>query len=901
MRAPDRRGHVLRAAVHRIERARHPEAASMSDTSLPAPTAELLIAHVGWIRELARHMAADAHVAEDIAQEACVAALERPPADAMRFREWLASVMRNALRQRGRTDVRREAREELAARAERLDAAERLVERVAIERELVAAVLELDEPYRTAILLRFFEELPPREIARRVDVPVNTVHSRLARGLARLRERLDRRHGPRNAWLGLLLPVASKPGGISSGVVGGWIVNAKVALSVLGVVVIGTIVALSTLRGDGARASTDAARSAARAAQDDAQPLASNVALAESAPAGERTPSASTAAKMPASDMSPAAPAVGEHVIRGRVLDEQASPVSSIRLRLEGAKPDVQAESGAGGRFELATSATSGSIHSASPRFTTVRAGVFHPGSSIDPLVIIAPSIDVGGQVVDPDGRPVMRARVDLALPRGFETRFTQILESTSVLGWEAYTDESGRFDLPRVPRVDGSTLRAVVDGYQANEVPCPGFSDSGVVIALKRPDVQLAGALRGQVVDANGAPVPEARVALGLASTLCDAQGMFAIDLARSVTADRITAVKAGMLPASMDRPSEPTGKHGGWPEFVVLKLSGEPLSIRGVVVDAQKKPKGGVKIWLADPTPFGNIGRVPVQMESLVAGVPVPPSIVESASRLPESDGDNFNDLRMSSPGSSVFWRWMAADRDGGFEFDGLSDRTYRLRILDERTLEMCTSEPIRAGARNVEIVMPGGKLYPRVAGRVVSSGKAPCAGVRVRLEREAYGTRSRVFGGTTLIQAFQPREDAVTDVEGRFEFANVPAEGVSMRFDGDKIVPTERALGPDEHPDALEVEVELRCYVDVRLKPPIERADAIAVCDESGEELDVMVLSEGHFNAYTDVPLVAGRSGVVAVSPRTRTLLLLKNGATVEKHALELVPGSVVVVEP
>jgi RNA polymerase sigma-70 factor (ECF subfamily) len=873
----------------------------MSDTSIPRPTAELLIAHVGWIRELARHMAADAHVADDIAQEACVAALERPPSDALRFREWLASVMRNALRQRGRSDVRRELREEIAARSEQLEASDRLVERVAVERELVAAVLELDEPYRTAILLRFFEELPPREIARRLNVPVNTVHSRLARGLARLRERLDHQHGTRAAWLALLFPGAGKSGGLSSAIVGGWIMNAKVALCILGAIVIGTVVVLSTLRGDGARTSVDDSRTATHAAGDKAEPLASNVALGEAPLASDRAPSPTEKVKSAPNAVSLAPSTATEHVIRGRVLDEQAAPVSSVRVKLDDPSRSVEAESGAGGRFELTTSAISGSIRASAPRVSTVRAGVFHPGSTIDPLVIIAPSIDLGGEVVDPDGRPVMRARVDLALPRGFETRFTQILESTSVLGWEAYTDESGRFDLPHVPRVDGSTLRAVVDGYQANEVPCPGFTDRGVVIALKRPDVQLSGALRGRVVDANGAPVPQARVALGLTSTLCDEQGMFALDLARSVTADVITAVKAGLLPVRMERPAEPSDKHSGWPDFVVLKLSGEPLSIRGVVVDAQKKSRGGVKIWLADPTPFGNIGRVPVQMESLVAGAPVPAPIVESASHLPESDGDDFNDLRMSSPQSSVFWRWMTADHDGAFEFDGLSDRAYRLRILDEHTLEMFTSEPVRAGARNVEIVMPGAKLHPRVAGRVVSTSKAPCAGVRVRLEREAYGTRSRVFGGTTLIQAFQPREDAVTDVEGRFEFANVPAEGVSMRFDGDKIVPTERELAAADHVDALEIEVELRCYIDVRLKPPLERADAIAVRDEDGQELDVMVLSEGHFNAFTDVPLVAGRSGVVAVSPRTRTLVLLKSGQPVEKHALELVPGSVVVVEP
>src|SRR6185503_5300852 len=80
-----------------------------------------------------------------------------------------------------------------------------LVERVLVQRELVSAVLELDEPYRSIVLLRYFEELPPREIAARTGIPLATVQSRLQRALARLRERLDGEH---QAWAALLLPWA---------------------------------------------------------------------------------------------------------------------------------------------------------------------------------------------------------------------------------------------------------------------------------------------------------------------------------------------------------------------------------------------------------------------------------------------------------------------------------------------------------------------------------------------------------------------------------------------------------------------------------------------------------------------------------------------------------------------
>ncbi len=70
------------------------------------------------------------------------------------------------------------------------------------------ATLALAEPGRSTILLRFFEGLPPREIAARQRVPVETVRSRVRRALAEIRKTLDRRAGDRSAWAVALLPLA---------------------------------------------------------------------------------------------------------------------------------------------------------------------------------------------------------------------------------------------------------------------------------------------------------------------------------------------------------------------------------------------------------------------------------------------------------------------------------------------------------------------------------------------------------------------------------------------------------------------------------------------------------------------------------------------------------------------
>ena len=65
----------------------------------------------------------------------------------------------------------------------------------------------LEEPYRSAILYRYFQNLPPREIAQRLEVSPAAVEGRLRRGLDQLRARLDHEFGGRAHWSAALLPL----------------------------------------------------------------------------------------------------------------------------------------------------------------------------------------------------------------------------------------------------------------------------------------------------------------------------------------------------------------------------------------------------------------------------------------------------------------------------------------------------------------------------------------------------------------------------------------------------------------------------------------------------------------------------------------------------------------------
>jgi len=179
----------------------------MSDAA--APNVEALLEHARWARSLARELVGgDVHQAEDLTQEAFAAALVRPPNDQERTSGWLARVLRNRRVSNLRREDARGRAEPRAARAEAQPSTLELVEQAETQRRLVACVLALEEPYRRVVLLRWFGDLPPREIARAENVPLATVTSRLTRAHAKLREKLEREYGERRSWVRALAPLA---------------------------------------------------------------------------------------------------------------------------------------------------------------------------------------------------------------------------------------------------------------------------------------------------------------------------------------------------------------------------------------------------------------------------------------------------------------------------------------------------------------------------------------------------------------------------------------------------------------------------------------------------------------------------------------------------------------------
>jgi RNA polymerase sigma-70 factor (ECF subfamily) len=169
-----------------------------------------------WLRGLALCLAHDRADAEDMVQETWLAALKAAPELREGLRPWLARVLHNARRKLRRADMRRRRREmgtSTLVADERVSSTETMLARLELQRMISALVRDLDEPYRTAVLLRFYEDRSPTEMARRLGIPAGTVRWRLNEALRRVRVQLDEAHGGnRDTWkAAVLVPAIGTP------------------------------------------------------------------------------------------------------------------------------------------------------------------------------------------------------------------------------------------------------------------------------------------------------------------------------------------------------------------------------------------------------------------------------------------------------------------------------------------------------------------------------------------------------------------------------------------------------------------------------------------------------------------------------------------------------------------
>jgi len=363
----------------------------------------------------------------------------------------------------------RTARERAAADLEDHEVAspEKLLERHELQQLLARLVGELDEPFRSTILLRFAEGLTPTQIARRLAIPAGTVRWRLKEALDRLRARLDALHrGDRRTWMLAFAPLAiPRPAAAT-----------PVVPALLLLLLAGTMVVVVT-RGSSATAPPPTRRHAT-------QSLA-------------QRPAALTSAAL----SWYAQPGVPPRALRGRVILPDGTPAARAVVRLIAAPLAArELTSDEHGRFDFGEQAAREySLGASLPgKLAAIRhVDLRDPGLADVELVLGDCGAGLYGSVTDASGTPIQGA---------------QLLRE-GVVGTE--TDASGSYELCALPTAAlVAELRVVVraDGFGTLVVPM-------APVGRMHRDFVLApeSSISGRVLDADGSPVSTARVTISL------------------------------------------------------------------------------------------------------------------------------------------------------------------------------------------------------------------------------------------------------------------------------------------------------------------------------------------------------------------------------------------------
>lgn len=160
-----------------------------------AAFAELVRRHMDFVYSAGLRMVCDAHLAEDVTQGVFVA-LAKQAGQLMGhpvLSGWLHRTAQNIAAQTVRTDVRRRNREKEATAMKELLSAGTDAAWEDIAPHLDAALGELNEPDRDALLLRYFERKSAREMAETLGISDEAAQKRVNRAVDRLREAFAQR------------------------------------------------------------------------------------------------------------------------------------------------------------------------------------------------------------------------------------------------------------------------------------------------------------------------------------------------------------------------------------------------------------------------------------------------------------------------------------------------------------------------------------------------------------------------------------------------------------------------------------------------------------------------------------------------------------------------------------
>jgi hypothetical protein len=296
-----------------------------------------------------------------------------------------------------------------------------------------------------------------------------------------------------------------------------------------------------------------------------------------------------------------------------------------------------------------------------------------------------------------------------------------------------------------------------------------------------------------------------------------------------------------------------------------VTLVIGGEPLTIRGKVLDAQGKPLAGIPVRATNEHHFGIV-----------------PSKVGNTAWA-----RSFESLVRDGDGTEIS---VSSDSEGRFELCGLLDEEYVLLAFEPRTLRITQSEPAHAGRRDVELHFAPPAAVEHVAGRVLSLRGEPLTDVNVFPTRPGIG-RAQDAAARPLFGARQ-----TTDAEGRFDFGELETQGLHLQLTGDALsTVVDWAPPPGVKYSELELRAARRCHLQVDLGDQKTLADSVVVLDEHGEALQLWTWMGNMASSGMSKQITNGKSDVFTVPENAATVVLKKDGVEVQRRPIALKPGA------
>lgn len=724
-------------------------------------------------------------------------------------------------------------------------------------------------------------------MAREAGVPLATVESRLQRGREMLRENLDGQSGgDRDRWCLALLPFLQTPGGKSASFLGALFVGTKTKLTALVVAVIAVAFAVQKSP-EGTLPPADAKGIAGVESEVSTATVPTRADPLERVEQDNRSPLPEVK-QLDAVAIDSSEPTLeSEQTTRrvfGKVIDVHCAAVAGVDLAFTASEGATSAQSGvfttdAAGEFSFEVTEGVGYLSVTGNEWVNCYAGFMRPEWDGDgSVVVVARPMHLFGEVQTQTWDPVAQARIRLELPVGFDTGFGVSLENSQLIRGQAFSDDDGGFDLGRVARIPGAHILVEREGFEAFEIPQPDEARYELRVTLIALGEILNG-VSGRVVGQDGLGIAGARVAYGLATIQTDRAGRFVFRPEDVLAEDgqwwqgkayhEIVAAAEGYLPVRSRANLSEASKRPAWPEEVLLVMDAPALSIRGRVLDTSGQPLEGLSVYVADTELIGRVKGAPRVLESVLLG----------------QDGQ--------------FRSIVKSDANGRFELHGLSDRKYKVTATDEMTLINHSKTRVAAGTQNLEIVFDAQEVWKEVSGVVQSDSGVPLDGISLT---PGLMLQEAQFRGVGVTRTSVSGLTVKTNARGEFTLLNIPRQAVSLRINGQDIVPIwHMSLPPAGHASArnssylrnLEVVVSVRLRAWIELQDPGE-ADRFEMLDANGVPLVINVdLGQNNW-ADESMPLEEGKSHVFSVSDAADTLVLSLEGEEVRRVPVNLAPG-------